>query len=200
MRAFGGRGGLRICQVPRNSGQRSVLADGQVLRVGAADSVVVPKDPVTDGEGRRARAEGLDLAGELVAEDLYPWSHQPGQDPDKERLSSAEAAVCAIHRRRVNLDENLIVRRCRHGHVHHAHDVGRAVPCVDRGLHRCTVAAGEMRGALRSGEPRPRRSIPFRLRRPGRPGGHLLCLRAGTGAAAARRLRRRGGLHPLERA
>src|SRR5215218_6731205 len=91
VRAFGGRGGLRICQVRWDPGQRSVLADGQVLRVGAADSVVVPKDPVTDGEGRHVRAECLDLSGELVAEDLHPWPHQPGEGPDKERLGRPEA-------------------------------------------------------------------------------------------------------------
>jgi hypothetical protein len=133
--AFGGPGSLRICQASRDPGQRSVFADGQVLRVGPADSVVVPEHSITDGRGRDARADGLDLSGELVAEDRHPRAHEPCEDPGKERLSSPEAAVCAVHRRRVDLDEHLVVPRCGGGHVHHAHYVGRAVPSVYRGLH-----------------------------------------------------------------
>jgi len=128
---------------------RSLFANGQVLRVGAAGGVVVPEDPVTDGERRHARADGVDLSGELVAEDPHPWPHQPGEDPDKERLGSAEAAVCAVHRRRVHLDENLVVLSCRRGNLHHPHHLRRAVPSMNRSLHACTVAARQPGKSLR---------------------------------------------------
>jgi hypothetical protein len=144
--AFGGRGGLRIGQVRRDRGQRGVLANGQVLRVGTAGGVVVPEHPVTDGEGRHGRADGCDLSSELIAQDRHPWPHQPGEDPDEERLGPPDAAVGAVHRRRVDIDEHLVVRCRRRRHIHHAHHVRRAVPSVHRGLHACTVAAGELRG------------------------------------------------------
>ena len=57
-------------------------------------------------------------------------------------LGSPEAAIGAVYRRCVDLDQHLVVFGRWRRNLHYAHHVRRAIPSVHRGLHIRTVAAG----------------------------------------------------------
>ena len=152
MGAFGGRGGLHVGQVRRDPGQRGILADGQVLRVSTAGSVVVPEHPITDGEAtsRPGRAASTRPANSLPRI-LTRGRTKPGEDPDEERLSprkpqSVRFTVVAWTLTSTSLSLAVGVGTS----ITRTH-LRRAVASVQRSLHRCTVAAwtaGEVAGML----------------------------------------------------
>ena len=68
-----------------------------------------PEHAVAGLERGHARAERLDDAGELAAEDRHLRLRQAGEEPDDPRMGGAEATVGAVHGRRVDPDEHLAV-------------------------------------------------------------------------------------------
>ena len=93
------------------------------------------EDPVADRELGHCCADGLDLPGQLAAEDPLLRAAQPGEVAGEERLALAPAAVRPVDRGGADPDEDLVVLR--HGplDLFDSQDVRAAVPVVDNCSH-----------------------------------------------------------------
>ena len=109
VRALGAGSGLLVGHVRRHGRERTVLGDRQVLGVSTEPALAESEHLVADREGRDAAADRLDHSRELIPEDRRPWPDEPAEEPNEEGLARPEAAVRPIHRRRVDLDEHLVV-------------------------------------------------------------------------------------------
>ena len=98
------------------------------IRVDAEHPIAAPE--LGDGG-----AHGVDLAGELGTEDLAPGPHQPAEQPNEEGPWITKAAVRAIHRRCVHLDDDLVVLWRGSLDLGDAQHLGSPVPVVDDCLH-----------------------------------------------------------------
>jgi hypothetical protein len=93
------------------------------------------EDAITGGELGHVVADRLDLARELVAEDLPLRAQKPGDEPAQGGLSGAEMGVGAGHAGRADPDEDLVVRGHRLGDLLDPEDLRRPVPVVHDRLH-----------------------------------------------------------------
>ena len=109
MGAFGGRGGLRVGQARRDPGQRSVLTDGQVLRVGAAAVSSYPNTRSPTAKHVTLGPTASTCPANSLPRIVTRGRDEPCEGPGEERRSTPEPAVGAVHRRRVDLDEHLVV-------------------------------------------------------------------------------------------
>ena len=87
----------------------AVLGHRQVLGVSTERALDVPEHPVADGEPSDRTSDLLDLAGELVPEDRRLGLSEAAEQPDDDRLAGAVAAVGAVHRRCMDLDQHVVV-------------------------------------------------------------------------------------------
>src|SRR5262249_2394014 len=110
------------------------LPDAHVLRVGA--EALDAEDLVADGELGDGRADRLDRAGELHAEDPLPRPADADEVADAERRRLQPAAVGAGDRRGADADEQIVLLRHRPVDLLEPLHLRRAVPVVDDRLHR----------------------------------------------------------------
>ena len=117
VRTLGTGSGLLVGHIRRHGREQTVFGNRHVFGMSTERAFVVPEHPVADLEGRDAGADRLDYSCELIPEDRHPWSDESAEQSHDEGLGSPEAAVRPIHRRRVNLDEHLVVSGRRLFHV-----------------------------------------------------------------------------------
>ncbi len=109
------------------------------------------EDVVADLELGDGGADGLDLAGELDAEDPVLRPAKAGEEAGEERLRAAPAAVRPVDRGGVDLDEDLVVFRDRPLDLFEPQYLRRPVPVVDNRSHAFTpsprLTGSSLRGA-----------------------------------------------------
>jgi hypothetical protein len=174
-------GSLLVCDVGRLSRHRSRLGGAQVLGVSAVPVAAQAEHGVTLRERGHIRADRFDLSGELASQNRLLGSGQPGEEPDDDGIGSAGSAVRSVHRRGVDLDQQLIGFRGGLCNLRQPDDLGRSIPRMHGGLHErgrpivpslVPSAPRPMPGACAA--PAPRRSArrtPYllsRCRHPGR--------------------------------
>ncbi len=117
--------------------QRGALPHADELRVRAV--AVDAEDLVTDRELGDGRADCLDHAGKLGAEDLPPWSAEAGDEAADEIFGAAKAGVGPGDRRGVDLDQDFVVLGYGTLDLFKSQNLWRAVPFVDDCSHRAHV-------------------------------------------------------------
>ncbi len=111
---------------------QAAFPHADVLRVGAPARA---EDAVSDPVLAHRRADRLDLACELRAEDLPLRAKETGEEAPEERLRRTNVAVRLIDRRRVDLDEDLVVVRHRPRDLFDPQYFRRPVPVVNNRSH-----------------------------------------------------------------
>jgi hypothetical protein len=98
-------------------------------------ALIVSEHLIADLERTDAAADRLDHSRKLSSQDRRVWPDKPGEESHEEGLGRPVGAVRPVHRRRVNLDEQLVVPGSRLLHFGDQDHFGRAVPPLDRCLH-----------------------------------------------------------------
>src|SRR5579862_5885046 len=149
VRAFRTGGGLFEGCVRRDGRNGSVFADRQVFGMRAERAFEIAENTVAHRERGDAAADCLDCSRELSPKDPTArlWPPEPGEEPQDERPGRAVAAVRPIDRRRLDLDQQLVLACFRRLHIRDPNNVRRAVPGADRCLHDSAVSPWSYRAA-----------------------------------------------------
>ena len=139
MRSLSAGSSLGIGQVRRH-GRKAVLQEWPCIRHDHRMYGRCIEHSVADLEGYYSAANFFDDSGKLLPK-LPPVAAEASKESHDEWLCSPETTICPIHRRRVNLDEHLVVfdRRLSTSEIRTTSGGPYLVDCC---LHRWTVATG----------------------------------------------------------
>jgi hypothetical protein len=110
----------------------SALTHADVLRMRPRPHA---EDPVAHGELAHAGPDLRDHARQLGAHDSLLRAQEAGDEPADEELGAPKPGVGSGDRRRVDLDEDLVVLRDRPVQCLEMQDLRRPIPVVDDGSH-----------------------------------------------------------------
>ena len=144
--------GLAEARTRRHGSDRPLFGHAEIFGMRAVDVRRQAEDAIARLERRDARADRLDLPGEVHAEDRALRPAEPREEPDEKRVGSEHAAIGPADRRRMDPDQDLARFWFRFRHLPDLQDVRRSLACVDncfhdRGLRR---SLNQVRGWLRS--------------------------------------------------
>jgi hypothetical protein len=109
VRTLGAGSGLLVGQVRRHVRERAVLGNRHVLGMRTERSFVISEYLVADCVSRDATADRFNYTCELVPQNRGPWPAEASEEFHEEGLGRPARAVRAVHCRRMNLDEYLVV-------------------------------------------------------------------------------------------
>ena len=171
VRPLGARGGLLVIQVWRHDRDPPVLGDHQVFGMSPERPLGVPEYPVADPERGDTIPGRHDLAGELIPQNWCPRPGKAGQQrPHDPGPARPVVAIGAVHRGRVDLDQQLMVPGGGLSHLRDLDHFRRPVPGANCCLHSRMLAAHRQPdpGSSQRADPRtsPLRRRPFARGRP----------------------------------
>ncbi len=110
--------------------------------MGAVMFVGQTENPITRLEMGDLLAGGFDDTGKVNSQYCVPRSPQSGHQPtEQRRLRSQRAAIGATDRRRLHLDQQLVVARLRYRHLAERQHIRRTVAGIDNSL-QCEALVG----------------------------------------------------------
>ena len=171
VRPLGARGGLLVIQVRRHDRDPPVLGDHQVFGMSPERPLGVPEYPVADPERGDTIPGRHDLAGELIPQNRCPRPGKAGQQrPHDPGPARPVVAIGAVHRGRVDLDQQLMVPGGGLSHLRDLDHFRRPIPGANCCLHSRMLAAHRQPdlGSSQRADPRtsPLRRRPFARGRP----------------------------------